>query len=84
VSGHDVSLRIAVDLDLGFRIFMHYPVAYLDEVVFYDRKHEGNIGRKQDLRLVENIRVMEKLTRNFPQAKSILGSGRVARRLAWA
>src|SRR5262249_914368 len=34
IGGHDESLRISMDLDLTFRIFMRYPVAYLDEVVF--------------------------------------------------
>lgn len=83
VGGHDESLRVSMDLDLAFRIFMRYPVAYLDEVVFYYRKHEGNIGRNQELRLLENIRVIEKLLRDFPQARHRLGRGRVARRLAY-
>jgi len=83
VGGHDESLRISMDLDLTFRIFMRYPVAYLEEVVFYYRKHEGNIGRNQELRLLENIRVIEKLIRDFPEAKKMLGQGRVARRLAY-
>jgi glycosyltransferase involved in cell wall biosynthesis len=83
VGGHDESLRISMDLDLTFKIFMRYPVAYLEEVVFYYRKHEGNIGRNQELRLLENIRVIEKLIRDFPEAKKMLGQGRVARRLAY-
>jgi glycosyltransferase involved in cell wall biosynthesis len=83
VGGHDESLRISMDLDLGFRIFMGYPIAYLDEVVFYYRKHEGNTGRNQELRLLENIRVIEKLLREFPQTGRMLGEGRVARRLAY-
>jgi glycosyltransferase involved in cell wall biosynthesis len=83
VGGHDESLRISMDLDLAFRILMRHPVAYLDEVVFYYRKHEGNIGRNQELRLLENIRVIEKLLREFPQARTMLGEGRVARRLAY-
>jgi glycosyltransferase involved in cell wall biosynthesis len=83
VGGHDESLRISMDLDLAFRIFMRYPVAYLDEVVFYYRKHQGNTGNNQELRLSENIQVIEKLVRDFPQAKSILGASRVSRRLAY-
>ena len=83
VGGHDETLRISMDLDLAFRIFMRYPVAYLDEVVFYYRKHEGNIGRNQELRLLENIGVIEKLVEDFPQTKNRLGRGRVARRLAY-
>jgi glycosyltransferase involved in cell wall biosynthesis len=83
VGGHDEGLRISMDLDLAFRIFMRYPVAYLDDVVFFYRKHEGNSGRNQELRLVENIRVIEKLLRDFPQAAKTLGRARVARRLAY-
>jgi glycosyltransferase involved in cell wall biosynthesis len=83
IGGHDESLRISMDLDLAFRIFMRYPIAYLDEVVFYYRKHEGNIGRNQELRLLENIRVIEELLREFPQAGTMLGPRRVARRLAY-
>ena len=83
VGGHDESLRISMDLDLAFRIFMRYKVGYLDDVVFYYRKHEGNIGRNQELRLLENIRVIEKLMQEFPQAGKMLGQRRVARRLAY-
>ena len=83
IGGHDESLRICMDLDLAFRIFMRYPVAYLDKVVFLYRKHEGNIGRDQDLRLLENIRVIEKLVREFPQARELLGMRRIAQRTAY-
>jgi glycosyltransferase involved in cell wall biosynthesis len=83
LGGHDESLRISMDLDLAFRIFMRYPVAYLDEVVFYYRKHEGNIGHDQELRLLENIRVVEKLVRDHPQAQETLGPRRVGSRLAY-
>jgi len=83
VGGHDESLYICMDLDLAFRIFMRYPAAYLDKVVFLYRKHEGNIGRNQDLRLLENIRVIEKLLREFPRAGEILGMRRIAQRMAY-
>ena len=83
VGGLDENLRISMDLDLAFRLYMRYPVAYLDEVVFYYRKHEGNIGSNQELRLTENIRVIEKLLEAFPEAWKILGRTRVARRLAY-
>jgi len=83
VGGHDESLRISMDLDLAFRLFAKFPVAYLDEVVFYYRKHDGNIGRNQELRLSENIRVIEKLIAENPQAISLLGKSRIAARLAY-
>ncbi|MGH7826968.1 MAG: glycosyltransferase [Candidatus Binatia bacterium] len=83
VGGHDESLRICMDLDLSFRLFMNYPVAYLDRVVFLYRKHEGNTGRNEELRLMENIRVIEKLVNEFPDARKLLGEDRIARRTAY-
>ena len=81
--GHDEGLRISMDLDLSFRIFNRYPVAYLDEVVFYYRKHEGNSSGNQELRLCENIQVIQKLMVDNPQASAILGERRVATRMAY-
>jgi glycosyltransferase involved in cell wall biosynthesis len=83
VGGHDESLRISMDLDLAFRLFNRFPLAYLDEVVFHYRKHSGNISGNQELRLRENIRVIEKLLSENPRAESILGKRRVAARLAY-
>ena len=82
VGGHDESLRISMDLDLAFRL-MRFPVAYVDEVVFSYRKHEGNTGRNEELRLTENIRVIEKLLREHPGAREILGARKIAARLAY-
>jgi len=83
VGGHDESLRICMDLDLSFRLFMNYPAAYLDRVVFLYRRHEGNTGSNEELRLNENIRVIEKLIEHFPQAAEDLGPRRIAQRLAY-
>lgn len=83
VGGHDETLRICMDLDLAFRLFMNSPVAYLDEVVFFYRKHEGNSSRNEELRLTENIRVIEKLLAQYKNAGTVLGEKRVAARLAY-
>jgi len=83
VGGHDEVLRISMDLDLAFRIFMNATVAYLDKPLFAYRKHEGNIGRNEELRLTENIRVIEKLLRDYPAARELLGARVVTRRLAY-
>ena len=83
LGGHDESLWICMDLDLAFRLFMNFPVTYLEDVVFYYRKHDGNIGRNDDLRLTENIRVIQKLLRDYPAAKKVLGGRRVRKRLAY-
>jgi len=83
VEGHDESLRISMDLDLTFRLISRYPVAYLDEVVFSYRRHSGNISGNQELRLLENIRVIEKLLGQNGEAEELLGKRRVAARLAY-
>lgn len=83
VGGHDESLRISMDLDLTFRLISRYPVAYLDEVVFSYRRHSGNISGNQELRLLENIRVIEKLLDQNGEAEESLGKRRVAARLAY-
>jgi glycosyltransferase involved in cell wall biosynthesis len=83
VGGHDESLRICMDLDLSFRLLMNFPIAYIDEVVFSYRKHEGNTGRNEELRLTENIRVIEKLRRDYPQANQMIGARKIAARLAY-
>lgn len=83
IGGHDESLRICMDLDLAFRLFSRYPVAYLDEVVFSYRRHSGNMGANQELRLSENIRVIEKLLADNDHAETLLGKRRIAARLAY-
>jgi glycosyltransferase involved in cell wall biosynthesis len=83
VGGHDESLRICMDLDLSFRLFMRYPVAYLDRVVFLYRRHEGNSGQNEELRLTENIRVIDKLVAEFPAAEHDLGRRRIKQRMSY-
>jgi glycosyltransferase involved in cell wall biosynthesis len=83
IGGHDESLRICMDLDLSFRLFMRYPVAYLDRVVFWYRRHEGNVGRNEELRLTENIRVIQKLVEQCPTVAQELGGSRIADRTAY-
>ena len=70
-------------LDLVFRLFMTYPLAYLDRVIFSYRFHEGNIGGNEELRLTENIRVMQKLLDQFPAAQRELGVRRVAKSMSY-
>ncbi len=83
VGGFDESIRVGEDLDLAMRIWLSYPVAYLDKVVFFYRRHEGNLVGDSELRLTDNIRVIEKLAREFPRAREILGPARIARRTAY-
>ena len=83
LGGQDGSLRICMDLDLGLRMLMRFPVRFLDEEVFSYRIHAGNIGRNEELRLTENIQVVEKLIREYPEAQKLIGANRLARRLAY-
>ena len=83
VGGLDENLQICMDLDLAFRFFMRFPVAYLDKAVFFYRRHEGNIGLNQELRLLENLRVIEKLIQEFPSAIEIIGRQKINRRKAY-
>ncbi len=83
VGGMDESFAICHDLDLFLRLCMKFPVGYVDRIVFRYRKHQGNISRNEETRLLENIRVIEAFMRDFPEAKAMLGKKRVARRLAY-
>jgi glycosyltransferase involved in cell wall biosynthesis len=83
VGGHDESLRFCMDLDLSFRLFMSFPVAYLDRVVFLYRRHQGNIRQNEELRLTENIRVIQKLVEQFPAAQRELGARRISERMSY-
>jgi glycosyltransferase involved in cell wall biosynthesis len=83
IGGHDESLRISMDLDLAFRMFSRYPIAYIDQVVFSYRRHSANISANEELRLLENIRVIEKLLNDNDQAAAVLGRRRVRSRLAY-
>jgi glycosyltransferase involved in cell wall biosynthesis len=83
VGGLDERFRICDDLDLLFKLFTVYPIAYLDEVVFYYRKHDGHISGNHELRLRENIDVIRKLLAENPRAAAMLGRRRVAARLAY-
>jgi hypothetical protein len=62
---------------------MMFPVCYVNEIVFLYRKHEGNIGRNEELRLIENIRVIEKLVSDYPAAGKLLGPQKIASRIAY-
>jgi glycosyltransferase involved in cell wall biosynthesis len=83
VGGHDESLRICMDLDLSFRLFMSFPVVYIDRVVFLYRRHQGNIRQNEELRLTENIRVIQKLVEQFPAVQRELGARRIAERISY-
>ena len=51
--------------DLSMRI----PIKYVDRAVFFYRKHDGNISANEELRVMENIKVIEKFLSDFPGAR---------------
>ena len=61
---------------------MRFPVAYLDKVVFFYRRHQGSIGGNEELRQLENLKVIDKLVQEFPEATKILGRQHINRRKA--
>lgn len=83
LGGHDESLWLCMDLDLSFRLFMNYPVTYIDQVVFFYRRHPGNISRNEERRTLENIRAIEKLLTEYPKARDLLGQTTIDRRVAY-
>ena len=83
IGGMDESLQICEDLDFFFRLITRYRIAYLDRVVFLYRTHSGNLTENEELRLTENIRVIQKLMCDYPQARGLIGESAVARRLAY-
>ena len=82
IGGLDETLRIAMDLDLAFRVFMRFPVAHLDKVVFFYRRHQGSIGGDEELRQLENLKVIDKLVQEFPATIKMLGRHQINRRKA--
>jgi glycosyltransferase involved in cell wall biosynthesis len=83
IGGHNEDLWICMDLDLAFRLWVRYPMAYLNKVVFSYRKHPGNISSDQERRLSENLQVIENLLGDFSEAEQILGRRRIGARLAY-
>ena len=82
IGGLDERLRIAMDLDLAFRVFIRFPVAYLNKVVFFYRRHQGSIGGNEELRQLENLKVIDKLVQEFPESIKIIGRHHINRRKA--
>jgi glycosyltransferase involved in cell wall biosynthesis len=82
IGGLDETLRIAMDLDLAFRVFMRFPVVYLDKAVFFYRRHQGSIGGDEELRQLENLNVIDKLVQEFPETIKMLGRQQINRRKA--
>lgn len=69
----DEWFRLSYDLDVALRLVRRYPIGFVNEVVYLYRKHGGNISADDELRSRENLRALEKLTAEYPEALALIG-----------
>lgn len=69
----DERFRICHDLDLAFRVIKNHWLGFINEVVFLYRKHGGHIAGDDELRSRENLRALEELISNYPEALELIG-----------
>lgn len=69
----DEWFRLSYDLDVALRLVRRYPIGFLDQVVYFYRKHGGNISADDELRSRENLRALEKLRAEYPEALDLVG-----------
>jgi len=50
--------------------------------VFFYRRHQGSIGGNEELRQLENLKVIDKLVQEFPESIKIIGRHHINRRKA--
>jgi len=83
VGGFDPDFKVCVDLDFAFRVLMQFSVAFMNEPLFKLRKHDGHVGGDSERRTLYNIKAIEKLLTNYPEARDIIGEENINRRLAY-
>lgn len=84
VVGFDPSFKVCVDLDFAFRVLAKkYEVAFINEPLFKLRKHALHVGGDSEKRTLFNIKAIEKLLREYPQAMDLIGRDNVNKRLAY-
>lgn len=69
----DEWFRLSYDLDLALRLAKKYPIGFVNEIVYLYRKHGGNISSDDELRSRENLRALEKLRADYPEALDLIG-----------
>lgn len=65
--------RLSYDLDLSLRLIKDHRIGFVSEVVYLYRKHGGNISADDELRSRENLRALEKLAADYPEAVHLIG-----------
>ncbi|MDH3974418.1 MAG: glycosyltransferase [Deltaproteobacteria bacterium] len=83
VGGFDPDFKVCVDLDFAFRVLMHFNVAFMNEPLFKLRKHDGHVGGDSERRTLYNIRAIEKLLRDYAEAKDLIGEENIKRRISY-
>ena len=69
----DEWFRLSYDLDLSLRLIKNHRIGFVNEVVYLYRKHGGNISADDELRSRENLRALEKLMADYPEAVDLIG-----------
>ena len=69
----DEWFRISYDLDLTLRIVKSHRVGFVNQVVYLYRKHGGNISADDELRSRENLRALDKVMSDYPEAVDFIG-----------
>jgi glycosyltransferase involved in cell wall biosynthesis len=69
----DEWFRLSYDLDLSLRVIKNHPIGFTNEIVYFYRKHGGNISSDDELRSRENLRALEKLLADYPEAVDLIG-----------
>ena len=81
--GFDPDFKVCVDLDFAFRVLMKYKVVFINEPFFKMRKHDDHVSGDSEKRTVFNIKAIEKLFREYPEARKLIGEKKINRRLAY-
>ena len=81
--GFDPDFKVCVDLDFAFRVLMKYKVIFINEPFFKMRKHDDHVSGDSERRTLFNIKAIEKLLREYPEARTLIGEKLINRRLAY-
>ena len=69
----DETLRSGQDHDMAIRLAEVTKMAYIDELLFYYRRHENSISaKKADLRWSNGFVILKKAAQRYPYSKSTL------------
>jgi glycosyltransferase involved in cell wall biosynthesis len=69
----DEWFRLSYDLDLALRLIKSHRIGFINRVIYLYRKHADNISADDELRSRENLRALEKLSSNYPEALELIG-----------